>query len=79
MKLTPVTEKELKKGYKRTKLHKILLEFAESDYNAARLDDHEYKNANSGTNALNQSAKNFGMPHIRAITRNGNIFLLKIL
>ena len=79
MKFTSVTEKEMKKGYKRTKLHTILLEFSESDYNAARLDDHEYKTANSGASALRQAAKNFGMPHIRAIVRNGNIFLLKIL
>lgn len=78
MKLVPVERTELKKRYfKPTKLYAVLMEFANSGHTAVRVDDHGYKNVNGGANAFNKSAKTFNMPHIKAITRNGNLYLIK--
>lgn len=79
MKLTPVDEKELKSKYRNTKVYSVLLEFSNSEHTAVRLDDHAYKTPNSGAMTFNKAAKHFNMPHIRATTRNGNIYLIKEL
>lgn len=79
MKLTFIDIKDIPKrqGYKNTKILKLLNEFAHSEMTAARVDDHEYKNAVVAAHALNQSEKRFNMTGIKAITRNGIIYLIK--
>lgn len=78
MKLVPVERTELKKRYfKPTKLYAVFMEFASSDHTAVRVDDHGYKRATAAASAFKNSAKRFNVPHIKAITRNGNLYLIK--
>lgn len=79
MKLVPYNKNELEKGYKQTKNYAILLEFAESDMECALVENWVGKNATVKAANLNKSAKRFGMLHIRAIVRRGEIYLIKEL
>ncbi len=79
MKLTFIDRKEIpeRMGYKNTKLLEVLKEFTDSEMTAARVDDHGYKGHTAAAQALNASAKRFNMTGIKAITRNGILYLIK--
>ena len=76
MKLTPI--KNLPKKYKATKNLSILTEFANSEYTAARVDDFANCDAFSCASCLNSSIKRFHMTGIKAISRRGQVFLIKL-
>ena len=73
--LTLVPVEEIPGSFRRTKLMRLLEEFADSGIAAARVDGTcEYKGLAGN---LNRSAKRFGLP-VEAITRNGTIYLLRV-
>ena len=78
MKLTPIDINEIpRKDMKATKLFEILTEFANSEYSAVRVDDHNYKNVITAAQNFNKSAKRFGLLGVKAISRSGQLFLIK--
>ena len=74
--LTPVRKEDIE-GYKPTKVFAILQEFANSGYEAVRVDGHDYKNAFICAQAFNKSAQRFNMIGIKAITRKEAVYLIK--
>ena len=78
MRLTPIDINEIpRKDLKATKLFEIMTEFANSEYTAVRVDDHNYKSVMTAAQNFNRSAKHFGLLGIKAISRSGQLFLIK--
>lgn len=77
MNLTPVKKTDIGIGYRQTKLFALLQEFANSEHDAVRVDNHHYKSVASAANTLNKSAKRFSMYGIRAISRGNALYLIK--
>lgn len=76
MRLVPVNHEEVK-GYKKTKLLELLEEFERMDATAVRVDGANYNKASTGATTIRAAAKRFGKLNIDAVSRNGNIYLLK--
>lgn len=60
-----------------TKINKLLDDFIASGIKVAKLEDWEYSTASGGAGNINRSAKTFGINTVKAITRNGEIFLVR--
>ena len=78
MTLVPANAKEVLKryGYAKTKVLRVLEEFEASGHACVRIYNHNYRSGVSCRNALTKSAKRFGMTHIKACLRNGNVYLI---
>lgn len=59
-----------------TKLTKLVLDFQKSELKCVKLEDWKYCSAASAANNINRAAKRINTPHIKAITRAGEIFLV---
>lgn len=80
MKLVPVDRTEIgisRRGFRRSKNLDILTTFVESDMDTARLDAFDYTNARAGSSSLKASIKRFGFNGINAVSRKGNLYLIK--
>ena len=68
----------LKRGYKRTKLQKLLGEFVESGIAVAELQygPDEYKSPTSVQSTLYKSIKTFNHPGLRTCIHNGTVYLI---
>lgn len=73
--LTLVPVEEIPNTYKRTKLQRLLEEFAASGIAAARVDGAAAYRGLVGN--LNRSAVRFSLP-VKAITRRGTVYLLRV-
>lgn len=70
------TEEKNPKFYKRTKLFALLEGFRDSGFAVARLQDWDYVNAASGSNALKKAIKHFKFYGISVRVYNGEIYLI---
>lgn len=66
-------------GYIRKKANvtKLIDDFLNSGMQVAKLEDWEYVTAISGAGTINRTAKRLGIRTIKAVTRNGEIFLVR--
>lgn len=71
--------KETPKGFRSTKILKLLEDFRDSGIAVARLEDWDYVTAGSGTGTINRAAERFGMSFIKARSHNGEIYLVNEL
>lgn len=82
MKFVACDEKETNyviKSYKSTKLLTIIEEFIESDLECAKITEHTYVTPSSCAWALNEAIKRYHKTSIKAITRKGEVYLIKLL
>lgn len=79
MKLIPYDKAKIEgiMYYKKTDNLKILEEFASSGLDCAKVDEFSNKSAFSCSNSLNHSIKRYKFAGIRAISRRGNVYLIK--
>ena len=80
MKLVKVELKDLKKGYKKTKLDAIIDEFLAMNTAIVRMADWQgsYRSADSCASAMNIGIKRRGYKHIKAITRDRVPYLINL-
>lgn len=64
-------------GYKYSKNHKIITEFAESDLDCVKVEGWTHRTAEGCTWSLNNSIRCYKVGGIKAITRKGEVFLIK--
>ena len=62
---------------KKANVTKLIDDFHNSGMQVAKLEDWEYVTAISGAGTINRAAKREGIRTIKAITRNGEIFLVR--
>lgn len=79
MKLIPYDKAKIEgiMYYKKTDNLKILEEFASSGLDCAKVDEFSNKSAFSCANSLNHSIKRYKFAGIHAISRRGNVYLIK--
>ena len=65
--------------YKRTKIYDLVYSFLNAHIKCARVEDWKYKDATVGARVINVSIKRFKFAGIRAISRNGEIYLVNEL
>lgn len=67
------------KGYirKKTNVTKLIDAFLDSGMQVAKLEEWEYVSAISGAGTINRAAKRLGINTVKAITRIGEIFLVR--
>ena len=65
--------------YKRSKVYDLLLNFVNAHIKCAKIEDWQYKDAMVGARVINVSIKHFKFAGIRAISRNGEIYLVNEL
>ena len=69
---------ELKKSYfKKSELQKIIEEFLESGQDCVKIEDYNHKDATVCASSLNLAVKRYKMTGAKAISRNGEVFLVK--
>lgn len=73
-----INKVDLKSYKKRTKWLKVIDEFVESGMGCCRLEDYTNKDAASCESALNHAIKNYKKKGIKAVIRNGVVYLVKI-
>lgn len=71
--------KEAPRGFRSTKILKLLEDFRDNGIAIARLEDWDYASAGSGTRTINRAAERFGMSFIKARSSNGEIYLVNEL
>lgn len=64
---------------KRTKIYGVLLDFVNAHIKCAKIEDWHYKDAMTGARVINVSIKHFKFAGIRAISRDGEIYLVNEL
>lgn len=81
MKIVPVDYNEVKyvHKYKKTKLLEMLETIQREEFACVCIENHEYSSAAVGARTLNVSAKRFNMPHLKAFTREGKIYIVNTL
>ena len=62
---------------KKTNVTKLIDDFTNSGIQVAKLEDWEYVTAISGAGTINRAAKRLGIHTVKAVTRNGEIFLVR--
>lgn len=62
---------------RKTNVTKLIDDFLNSGMQVAKLEDWEYVTARSGSGTINYAAKKLGIRTIKAITQNGEIFLVR--
>lgn len=78
MRLVPVERKTAaKKWYGQGKNQKLIQAFLDSEVDCARVDGWTHKNAFTAANTLNRSVESMGVNTVRAISRGGNVYLLR--
>lgn len=78
MKLVPYEKKYLQVNtYKQTKNGELLEEFVNSGLDAARVDGWTNATPYSAANSFNRSIERFKFTNIRAITRKGEVYLIR--
>lgn len=60
-----------------TNITNLLDRFMESGIEVAKLEDWDYVTAQSGAGTINRAAKRLGIHTVKAIVRNGEIFLVR--
>ena len=60
-----------------TNITNLLDSFMESGIKVAKLEDWEYVTAQSGAGTINRAAKRLGIHTVKAVVRNGEIFLIR--
>ena len=80
MKIVPYDLKKIDKadGYKKSNNQKIIEEFLESDLDCAKIENWTQKSAMSCAGSLNRSIVKYKMTGARAISRNGEVFLIRV-
>lgn len=68
---------ELGNSFKRCKNQEILEEFQNSEYDCVKVKAWNHNSAYACTTSLNMSIKRYKIMNIRAITRKGEVFLIK--
>lgn len=66
------------KGYKKSNNLKILEEFIDSGLECAKVDGFTQDNASHAAYSLNNSIKRYRFGGIRAISRNKEVFLIRV-
>lgn len=66
------------KGFKGTKNYDIITEFVEGNYECVKIEGWEHANAYSCTGSLNSAIKRFNKGGIKAVTINGEVYLVKM-
>lgn len=79
MKFTPIRKENLPPGRspRLPKNFQLLTEFANSEYDVAIVEDGECLNAENLYHSLYKSIKRFNMTGIKALKRQGKVFLIK--
>lgn len=77
MKMTPCILPEVSTT-KKTKNFMILESFANSEADCVKLEDHGYCSATSCASSLHNSIQIFNMYGIKAVIRNGDVYLVKV-
>ena len=78
MKMTPYDSSKLKTyGYKRSSNLELLEEFANSGIDCVKVEDWTQSTPNSCAGSLNSSIKRYNLYGIRAISRDGEVYLIK--
>lgn len=79
MRLIPYDVKKVNAvGFKVSNNYKTLLEFAKSKMECAKVEDYTQANASGCAASLNASIKRFHLDGIRAISRKGNVYLIRV-
>lgn len=79
MKLVPCDLRVVKNavGLKATKNYDIIMEFVESDHDCVKVEGWTHSSACVCTASLNKSIKTFNKGGIKAVTVNGEVYLVK--
>lgn len=64
-------------GYKPTANMKLINEFVESDLDCVKVEEWTHKNAWTAAWSLNETIKRMKKNGIKAISRNGEVFIIK--
>ena len=75
MKFTECDINEIVKK-KRSNLTKLLFEFRDCEIKCAKLKDWKYCSPRCGAGTINRRAKGLKMPHIKAVVRDEEIYLV---
>lgn len=79
MKLVPYDKTKLGGSfYKRTNNLKILEEFVDSDYDCVEVREYNHSKPAHCSSSLANTIKRFKMNNLRAILRDGHVYLIKI-
>lgn len=79
MKLVPYDVRKLDVGgYKVSDNYKTLLEFVEGNLECAKVEDYTQTSAACCAASLNASIKRYHLDGIRAISRKGNVYLIRV-
>lgn len=65
-----------KNKYRKTENLRLIEEFAESGESCAKIENFSQKTSSVAATTLNHSAKHFGYPHIRFMSRKGKLFVI---
>lgn len=78
MRLTAYNAADIKKGYyKKSDLLLMIEEFVDSDMDCAKVEGFTHKTAVGCAGAFNRAIERYNKAGIRAISRNGEVFLIK--
>lgn len=72
------SEINLKNYKKKTRWLEVIDEFMESDVKCCRIEDYTNKSAASCESSLNHAIKRYNKKGIKAVIRNGIVYLVKI-
>lgn len=62
--------------YRKTENLRLIEEFAKSGESCVKIENFPQKRASVAATTLNHSAKHFGYPHIRFMSRKGELFAI---
>lgn len=79
MRLTPYKKEKMPNigGYKKTEIHSLLDEFAESDLDCVKIEGWTHKNASSCMSSFRSAINRYKMSGIRCAVRNKEVYLIK--
>lgn len=77
MRLVPYDRKKIKRFYKMSDNYQILKEFAESDHDCMKVEGWTCKTAGYCATSLNGSIKRYKINGMFAVSRKGEVFLIK--
>lgn len=72
-------EFDYKKLKRRSNLYKLLEDFRNSGIKCAILENWNYVNAAVGARSINSACANYKHPYIKAVTKDGQIYLINDL
>lgn len=77
MRLIPCDRTQMNAGYQQTKNYEVLMEFANSAIDCAKLEGWEHSTAYSCAHSLSQSIKHFKIGGIKCMAKRGEVYLVK--